>query len=115
MVKVTRGRTTAELFLMHRSGAPDTPYNGWPTRPADAWAANTLLANKAGSQIAMGCTTFVAHPNGWHQMAERQRASENDGLCLGLDASNLAEAFAAGNAVVPQIAQWIAEKLIKAN
>jgi phage FluMu gp28-like protein len=47
-------------------------------------------------------------------LAERQRASENDGLCLGLDAANLAEAFAAGNAVVPQIAQWIAEKLIKA-
>lgn len=84
----------------------------WP-RPADAWAANTLLANNAGAQIAMGCTTFVAHANGWHQMAERQRASENDGLCLGLDASNLAEAFSAGNAVVTQIAQWIAEKLIK--
>ncbi|MHC8289150.1 hypothetical protein ACYZUD_20525 [Pseudomonas sp. XS1P51] len=47
-------------------------------------------------------------------MAERQRASENDGLCLGLDATNLAEAFDAGNAVVTQIAQWIAEKLIKA-
>ncbi|MCP2072228.1 UNVERIFIED_ORG: DNA (cytosine-5)-methyltransferase 1 [Pseudomonas lini] len=84
------------------------------SRPADAWAANTLLAKKAGSQIAMGCTTFIAHPNRWHQMAERQRTSENDGLCLGLDAANLAEAFAAGNAVVTQIAQWIAEKLIKA-
>jgi DNA (cytosine-5)-methyltransferase 1 len=93
---------------------PASQSQQWP-RPADAWAANTLLANKAGSQIAMGCTTFVAHPHGWHQMAERQRTSENDGLCLGLDASNLAEAFAAGNAVVPQIAQWIAEKLIKAN
>lgn len=46
-------------------------------------------------------------------MVERQRTSDDDGLCLGLDASNLAEAFAAGNAVVPQIAQWIAEKLIK--
>ncbi|MFL1515321.1 DNA cytosine methyltransferase [Pseudomonas prosekii] len=85
----------------------------WP-RPADAWAANTLLADRAASQIAMGCTTLVAHPNGWDQMAERQRASEDDGFCLGLDAANLAEAFAAGNAVVTQITQWIAEKLIKA-
>lgn len=85
----------------------------WP-RPADAWAANTLLANNSGSQIAMGCTTLVAHPYGWHQMVERQRASENDGLCLGLDAANLAEAFGAGNAVVPQIAEWIARRLLKA-
>jgi DNA (cytosine-5)-methyltransferase 1 len=85
----------------------------WP-RPADAWAANTLLASKADSQIAMGCTTFVAQPNGLHQMAERQRASEDDGVCLGLDASNLAEAFATGNAVVTQIAQRIAQRLINA-
>lgn len=83
----------------------------WP-RQADAWAANTLLANKAGSQITMGCTTFIAEPNAWDQMAERQRTSEADGLCLGLDAANLAEAFAAGNAVLPQIAEWIARKLI---
>ncbi|WP_416739204.1 DNA cytosine methyltransferase [Pseudomonas sp. NFX71] len=84
----------------------------WP-RPADAWAANTLLANKAGSQIAMGCNTFVAEPHRWDQMVERQRASENDGICLGLDAANLAEAFSAGNAVVSQIAEWIARKLIQ--
>ncbi|WP_338522399.1 DNA cytosine methyltransferase [Pseudomonas batumici] len=85
----------------------------WPL-PADAWAANTLLANKAGSQITLGCTTFVAQPNGWDQMVERQRASEDDGLCLGLDAANLAEAFGAGNAVVAQVAGWIARKLIEA-
>ncbi|MFS2072276.1 hypothetical protein ACEN9D_26340 [Pseudomonas sp. CT11-2] len=66
------------------------------------------------AMLDKGCTTFIAQPHGWHQMAERQRASEDDGLCLGLDAANLAEAFAAGNAVVTQIAQWIAEKLIKA-
>jgi DNA (cytosine-5)-methyltransferase 1 len=91
---------------------PASQSQHWP-RPADAWAANTLLANKAGSQIAMGCTTFVAHADGWHQMAERQRAAEDDGFCLGLDAANLAEAFAAGNAVVTQVARWIADKLIK--
>ncbi len=47
-------------------------------------------------------------------MAERQRASEDDGLCLGLDAANLAEAFAAGNAVVTQVAEWVGRTLMKA-
>jgi DNA (cytosine-5)-methyltransferase 1 len=93
---------------------PASSATPWPV-PADAWAANTLLANKAGSQISLGCTTFVAEPNRWDQMVERQRASDDDGLCLGLDAANLAEAFSAGNAVVPQIAQWIASKLLKAD
>ncbi|MCI3908842.1 DNA cytosine methyltransferase [Pseudomonas viridiflava] len=86
----------------------------WPLH-ADAWAANTLLANKAGSQITLGCTTFVAEPHGWDQMVERQRTSEDDGLCLGLDAANLAQAFSAGNAVVPQVARWIANALIRAD
>lgn len=45
---------------------------------------------------------------------ERQRASVDDGLCLEQDAANLAEAFSAGNAVVPQVAEWIARKLIEA-
>lgn len=45
-------------------------------------------------------------------MAQRQRTSEDDGFCLGLDAANLAEAFAAGNAVVTQVAEWIGRKLI---
>lgn len=91
--------------------SPASQSQRWP-RPADAWAANTLLANKAGSQIAMGCTTFVAEPDGWDQMVERQRTAENDGLCLGLDAANLAEAFSAGNAVVTQVAEWVGRGLI---
>lgn len=90
---------------------PASQSQHWP-RPADAWAANTLLATKAGSQIAMGCTTLVAHANGWDQMAERQRAAEDDGFCLGLDAANLAEAFGAGNAVVTQVAEWIGSGLM---
>ncbi|MBW9242055.1 MULTISPECIES: DNA cytosine methyltransferase [Pseudomonas] len=93
--------------------SPASQSQPWP-RPADAWAANTLLANKAGSQISMGCTTFVAEPNGWDQMVERQRAAEDDGFCLGLDAANLAEAFGAGNAVVTQVAEWVGRGLITA-
>jgi DNA (cytosine-5)-methyltransferase 1 len=91
---------------------PASQSQHWP-RPADAWAANTLLADRVPSQIAMGCNTLVAHANGWDQMAERQRTAEDDGICLGLDAANLAEAFGAGNAVVTQVAHWIAEKLIQ--
>ncbi|WP_414926819.1 DNA cytosine methyltransferase [Pseudomonas zeae] len=91
---------------------PASQSQQWP-RPADAWAANTLLADRAASQIAMGCTTLVAHSNGWDQMAERQRAAEDDGFCLGLDAANLAEAFGAGNAVVTQVAEWIANTLTR--
>lgn len=45
-------------------------------------------------------------------MAERQRATEDDGFCLGLDAANLAEAFGAGNAVVTHVAEWVAETLL---
>lgn len=92
---------------------PASQSQHWP-RPADAWAANTLLADRAASQIAMGCTTLVAHANGWDPMAERQRAADDDGFCLGLDAANLAEAFGAGNAVVTQVAEWIGRKLIGA-
>ncbi|KAL0630337.1 hypothetical protein Q9L58_010816, partial [Maublancomyces gigas] len=93
--------------------SPASQSQRWP-RPADAWAANTLLANKAGSQITMGCTTFVAEPHGWGQMVERQREAEDDGVCVGLDAANLAEAFGAGNAVVTQVAEWVGRGLILA-
>ncbi|RRV04431.1 DNA cytosine methyltransferase [Pseudomonas sp. v388] len=84
----------------------------WPL-PADSWAANTLLADNTPGRITLGSTTFVAYPDRWPQMVERQRASEDDGICLGLDEANVAEAFAAGNAVVPQIAEWIGRKLIR--
>ncbi|VVE34924.1 DNA cytosine methyltransferase [Pandoraea fibrosis] len=91
------------------SGAPGTRDE---PLPADEWAANTLLALNAASRIALGCEIFVAHENGWGEMVERARASEVDGLCVGLDAANLKEGCAAGNAVVPQVAEWIGRKLI---
>lgn len=45
-------------------------------------------------------------------MVKRARASEDYGLRLGMDEANHAEAKAAGNAVCPPVARWIAEKLI---
>ena len=53
----------------------------------------------------MGNTTFFAEPHGWDEEVERQRQTEDDGLCLGLDAANLAEAIGAGNAVVTRVAE----------
>ena len=44
-------------------------------------------------------------------MAERARMSEASGIPLGLDATDHAEALAAGNAVCVPVARWIAEHL----
>lgn len=44
-------------------------------------------------------------------MDERIGEVENNGICRGLDEANFAETHAAGNAVVPQVAHWIAELL----
>ena len=62
----------------------------------------------------MGCTTFVASPNGWDQKAKPQRAAKDDGFCLGLGAANLAEAFSAGNSVVTQVTEWVGRGLLGA-
>ncbi|WP_287876826.1 DNA cytosine methyltransferase [Aquitalea sp.] len=70
-----------------------------------------LLAGQAPSQIPIHGAGLIAQADGRDSMAERAGASEHHGLRLGLDATNFAEAQAAGNAVVPQIVEWIARKL----
>lgn len=79
--------------------------------PADGYAANTLTAKNTASRIGLGSEILIAEEDGWHSMVERSRGAEIHGLCLGLDAANLAETFAAGNAVCPPVARWIAEIL----
>jgi DNA (cytosine-5)-methyltransferase 1 len=88
--------------------------------PADAWAGYTLTAptkgsdarhGKTSSRFNMGSELFVAEENGWDQMFERQREVELYGLRTGLDATNLEQAYAAGNAFPPPMAKWIAEIL----
>ena len=88
--------------------------------PADAWAGYTLTAptkgtdprhGKTSSRYNMGSELFIAEENGWDQMLERQREIELHGLRSGLDAFNLEEAYAAGNAFPPPMAKWIAEIL----
>ncbi|SUA36364.1 Cytosine-specific methyltransferase NlaX [Neisseria zoodegmatis] len=86
------------------------------TEAGSAWedAHPTLLAGFAdGTSIDISGGNIVAVENSRHQMVERARTSDHYGLRRGLDAANAREARAAGNAVCPQVAQWIAEKLIK--
>lgn len=80
-------------------------------RAADAHVGNTLSANDVRCRLQLGCEVLIAEENGWRQMAQRERVSALHGLPLGLDDENLAMHFAAGNAVVPAVAEWIAKKL----
>lgn len=86
------------------------------TEAGSPWsdACPTLLAGFAdGTDTALNGSNIVAVAESRHQMVERGRTIADYGLRRGLDAANLAEARAAGNAVCPPVTQWIAEKLIK--
>lgn len=85
------------------------------TEAGSPWADAhpTLLAGFAdGTGIDLSGANIVAVGNSRHQMVERARMSENHGFRRGLGAADAREVRAAGNAVCPQVAQWIAEKLI---
>jgi DNA (cytosine-5)-methyltransferase 1 len=83
-------------------------------RRPDAAPTATLLADNARCRLGVGSEIFVAHEHGWDQMLERERASLTDGLPFGMDDAECAAAYSAGNAVVPQVAEWIARKLLAA-
>lgn len=83
-------------------------------RSADGWPAYTLLAKSAPSLIPLGVDNLVCHEARRGAMAERARMSEAAGLCLGLGEADYFETRAAGNAVVPQVAEWIARRLLPA-
>lgn len=76
------------------------------------WAYPTFCAGKSSSQIPIHGAGLVLAEFGWSKMVERAGTIERNGLCKGLDASNFAEAQAAGNAVVPQVAEWVARHLM---
>ena len=80
-----------------------------------AFAGNTLTARNNSTRIGLGCEVLVAEENGWRQMADRQRGIEVHGLPTGLDDANVLATYAAGNAVVPAVARWIAEKVLMSN
>lgn len=66
----------------------------------------------SGTSIDLGLSNIIAVEGARHKMVERQRASEDYGFCRGLDETNFKTARAAGNAVCPPVARWVAEKLI---
>lgn len=86
------------------------------TEQGSCWADahHTLLAGVGSSAINLNCADIIAVPNGRHQMAVRERTTVDDGLCKGLDETNAFEARSAGNAVCPQVAQFIASHLMTA-
>ena len=108
------GQSPSLEFLADAGNVESLPYAlgtlGRP-RAADGWASGTLCTLNTPERFAIGNSIFVAHQNGWHQNLERARAVGVDGIRKGLDEAHLAEAFSAGNAVVPQIAEWIAHIL----
>lgn len=86
------------------------------TEEGSPWedAHPTLLAGFAdGTSIDISGGNIVAVADSRHKMVERAREIEHHGLRRGLDEADAAQARAAGNAVCPPVARWIAEKLIK--
>lgn len=75
--------------------------------------ATQLAGLNSGTSIDIACSSVLAVPNARGAMVERWRASEDYGFLRGLAPTDFAEARGAGNAVVPQVAEWIAKKLIK--
>ncbi len=109
-----RGRYPSLEYLADAEPVEAIPSSLAPveqSRPADRWPGYTLLALNAACRMQLGGENFVAHPDGWREMAERQRRIEVLGLPWGLDGPNLARRYSAGNAVCPPVARWIAEKL----
>jgi DNA (cytosine-5)-methyltransferase 1 len=84
-------------------------------RTESAFASNTLTAANVSSRINLGTEVLVAEENGWHSMVKRERMFEVHGVSAGLDDANLVTHYAAGNAVVPAVAKWIAEHIKKSN
>ena len=107
------GRVPHADFLADAGAVESIPcsVNACKERPGDGWAGYILTAADNGSRINLSSELLVAEADGWGAMVERARASEVHGFHWGLDEVSAAKAFAAGNAVCPAIARWIAEIL----
>lgn len=94
---------------------PCAPGSQWVAKEADRWAGYTLTApdkyNRCNSRTNMGSELFVAEEGRWDSMVERAREVELHGLSSGMDVTNTEQAYAAGNAFPPPMAQWVAEIL----
>ncbi|KAF3999075.1 DNA cytosine methyltransferase [Glaciimonas immobilis] len=117
-VFMVAGRGRHPPFELLADTAPVGTFSG-PPRPADypveidGWTHPTLLSGSAPGQINISGSGLIATANRRDQMVNRQRTIDDHGLCAGLDAANFAESHAAGNAVVPQVARWVGECLMR--
>ena len=110
-----RGRYPLLEFLADAAPVDSLPIAlaaGEELRDPMGAAANTLTAANASCRISLGCEPLLCHRGGRGAMVERGRVSQAHGLPMGLDDFHYATRHAAGNAVVPQVSQWIAEKII---
>lgn len=101
-------------FLADAASVEGLPISLGPleeSRHEMAWAGNTITASNAASRISLGAEVLVCERGRRNKMAERQRISARDGIPFGMDVANLIMRHAAGNAVVPQLAEWIARIL----
>jgi len=81
-------------------------------RSAHGSVVHTLTAKKANCGISIGCEVLVAEEGRWDKMADRERVSRDHGIPLGLDVPDHCQRHASGNAVVPAVAHWVAEKIL---
>jgi DNA (cytosine-5)-methyltransferase 1 len=105
------GRFPSLEFLGDAAPVEAIPITAFEDRIDQAegrWAGHTLTARNSACRICLGCEVLVAEEGRWREMAKRERRSQVHGVPRGLDAVNLAQVFAAGNAVVPAVAEWIA-------
>jgi DNA (cytosine-5)-methyltransferase 1 len=112
------GREAPSEFLADSGTMVSLPCAVSEARWGNDWAGYTLTAPKKysrqNSRTNLCSELFVAEEDGWNAMAERGREVELHGLPAGLDASNTEEAYAAGNAFPPPMAEWIARILMRA-
>jgi len=110
------GRYPPLEFLANASPVEAIPCSAFSKRISWAdvrWAGHTLTASNAESRIDLGTEVLIAEADGWGAMVERERESRLHGIPKGMDTQNLYRRFAAGNAVVPEIAQWIGAMLLE--
>lgn len=105
--------TTPPVEFMADAGPTERLAGKAQSQSTWANAHRTLLTGIGRDCIDLGGSALIAEADGWHSMVERGRTVTDNGLLKGLDEANHTEARAAGNAVCPPVAQWIAEKLIK--
>lgn len=73
----------------------------------------TLLAGIGNGAVNLSGTGIIAEADRWNKMVDWKRMSDDYGLLYGMDEANYTETKAAGNAVMPQVVEWIAKHLIK--